>query len=76
MTERQAWCPLSLQNASSSRTRELFSGLGKDAATAAALSQAEPLVVSGAFLTPQPCNFAVWGVIIPSLFIVIVFLAL
>lgn len=39
-------------------------------------SRAEPLVVSSAFLATQPCNLVVLGVIIPSLFIVIVSLAL
>lgn len=46
------------------------------AVTAAPLSEAKLLVVSGAFLPPQPCNFVVWEVIISSLFIVIVLLAL
>lgn len=43
---------------------------------AAALSRAEFLVVSRAFLATPPCNLVVLGVIIPSLFIVIVLLAL
>ena len=43
-----------------------------DTATAAVRSGSSPLVVSGAFLATQPCNLVVLGVIIPSLFIVIV----
>lgn len=53
-----------------------FSSWGRDAAAAAALSRVQPLVVFTAFLATQPCNLVVLGVIIPSLFIVIVSLAL
>lgn len=72
------WCKDWRQKCLISYLNMSISAVGAErvAATAAALSRAEPLVVFRAFIATLPCNLVVLGVIIPSLFIVIVSLAL